>query len=493
MSPPKLKTPNRPGRFHYNILDEELLLEPSVWEVSDLASSVCTCDIPSTENLIQCRGPSCPIAWFHRQCVGLGEGLTQLGLGVASSSTDAPAESHGDQAVGEEWTCEICVNSAHTTSTRDSHDLIPSKESENTQGAKHQGDEQTHTPKRKKAKFTPQITKEAADERARDMFSTILEKISNHCFYEGHVAVKLAQNILTKLKLTTSLSDDISKIILTLIWDCVIAGDSHSLGTRMNCSILAKFHEMRCGTEVLRHWEAFLDGAGIGGDRLARRCLLQCILRRVLQDVVNLRNGFPEDGEKEENAATLTKECEGVLRLVAGYVPFALIKKYSKMKSTLGNRFKEFLLTWRVTEDDSTEADSFLSYTSVWMTHQNRGGLFEVSDQVYKFFRSMEFVVIKQLNIHKLVSSSFSAKGILEREIRSNRFVEQSWAILICKHLTRGESDALFTTVINYYIKIRLKNFVRLYVNLKKREQAKNVSKKGTKGLRKQLKKASKK
>ena len=80
----------------------------------------------------------------------------------------------------------------------------------------------------------------------------------------------------------------------------------------------------------------------------------------------------------------MTKE-EGVLRLVAGYVPIALVKRYiyAKMKSPLGQKFKSTLLKWRVTEDNKTNGDTFLEYTSVWLTHQNRGGLFLVNDRLH--------------------------------------------------------------------------------------------------------------
>ena len=104
----------------------------------------------------------------------------------------------------------------------------------------------------------------------------------------------------------------------------------------------------------------------------------------------------------------------------------------------------------------------------------------------YRLFRGIEIVVRKQLKISKLVGNSHSAKEILEKEIRSSKSVEKSWEILIYGNFSREESDDLFTTIMNYYIKIRLTSFVKLYVNLKKKEnRQRNFLRRGKRVLEK--------
>ena len=69
---------------------EEYILEPEEWEVGNLQPDICICAIPSTEHLIQCFEKTCPVSWYHRQCVGLQE------------------EVEGDRD-SDDWKCDLCI------------------------------------------------------------------------------------------------------------------------------------------------------------------------------------------------------------------------------------------------------------------------------------------------------------------------------------------------------------------------------------------------
>ena len=59
---------------------------------------------------------------------------------------------------------------------------------------------------------------------------------------------------------------------------------------------------------------------------LVKCALLQYVLRRMLHDV---NSSSDNDKSLEESPHNyMTKEEEGVLRLVTGYVPIALVKRY---------------------------------------------------------------------------------------------------------------------------------------------------------------------
>ena len=104
-----------------------------------------------------------------------------------------------------------------------------------------------------------------------------------------------------------------------------------------------------------------------------------------------VRDEFTAGSQEEPE---ISVHDEQVLRYLAGYIPFALHRRYSKMQSNPAKRLAAFQDEWKKADDEGTEADTFLQYTSVWLTYQNKGGggLFVISDKVYTFFRSMEFV-----------------------------------------------------------------------------------------------------
>lgn len=104
--------------------------------------------------------------------------------------------------------------------------------------------------------------------------------------------------------------------------------------------------------------------------------LLQEVLKHLLHAVLSRRNmSSPKTQDKEEHD-------EEVLRYIAGFVPYALSKRYRIVKSKTAKTYLAFLQNLRVSEDEYTHADSFLEYTCVWTILQNRGGLFLVRDVI---------------------------------------------------------------------------------------------------------------
>ena len=56
------------------------------------------------------------------------------------------------------------------------------------------------------------------------------------------------------------------------------------------------------------------------------------------------------------------------------------------MKSEQGRNYTNLLKIWQVNKEDTIIDPSFLTYTVTWLHLQNRGGLFEVHDDVFRFF-----------------------------------------------------------------------------------------------------------
>ena len=172
-----------------------------------------------------------------------------------------------------------------------------------------------------------------------------------------------------------------------------------------------------------------------------------------------------------------------VIRYIAGFVPFSLIKKYKKMKSEQGKNYASLLKVWQVNNEETIIAPSFLTYTVTWLNLQNRGGLFKVNDDVFRFFLSMEKVSGRLLRKDQLrTMSSTNVSETMMEQLQANNHVT-AWDNITstCTFSTK----TLFVAVLKKWINIWINAFVKaINILTKKKKQA---SKKGEKSLRKEL------
>ena len=145
----------------------------------------------------------------------------------------------------------------------------------------------------------------------------------------------------------------------------------------------------------------------------------------------------------------------------------------------------QFLSCWSV--QCITSGRTFLAYTKEWIEAQNRGRLFTVSDDVYLFFRAMEVVsrgLLTTSNVHRM--SELNINTTLKDKISSNYQVQTYWSSLTNSKLSGDASKVFFDIITRYYIKLRCKSFLKVYLDIRK-ASSKQVSKKGEKALRKDL------
>ncbi len=128
-----------------------------------------------------------------------------------------------------------------------------------------------------------------------------------------------------------------------------------------------------------------------------------------------------------------------------------------------------------------------MDYTKEWIEAQDRSGLFQVSDDVYLFFRSIEMVSRLFLTNENLQTmSDTNINTVLHDKIFSNFRVQTSWCSLISGKLSGDLSKTFSETIIQFYTKLRRKAFLKVYLDITKFSN-KQVSKKGEKALRKNL------
>ena len=100
--------------------------------------------------------------------------------------------------------------------------------------------------------------------------------------------------------------------------------------------------------------------------------LSQSINQRLFEEILQVHTSLVDDGEPSHRETT---EGEAnALRYAAGYV----------LKKKLSHR-PEFVQCLH----QSGEGDSYIEYTKKWIELVNRGKLFKVNDETYRFFQCL--------------------------------------------------------------------------------------------------------
>ena len=151
------------------------------------------------------------------------------------------------------------------------------------------------------------------------------------------------------------------------------------------------------------------------------------VMRKVHNTLVRTRNAtdIPLTPSTAPNDP-LGEHDEQVLRYAAGYIPFSLVKTYRRQSNAHAKAFAAFLLSWKCPSDSTTEeCGSFLSYTKKWLERINRGRLFNFNNEVYYFFRSMEFECRKHVRKQMLLQPNIDT--LLLEKLASNPYVKRCW------------------------------------------------------------------
>ncbi len=328
------------------------------------------------------------------------------------------------------------------------------------------------------------FTETHAQENAVGYLKTGLERIKVHPVFSGKYPQAMIVIGLVTALLNSSNSPHFSEYSCTLVsalWVIVTAGDDKFLQPEAMDKVWQAFHKFKLTSG--NEWKAFLDILRI--DSLGNH--IQIVYQHLLLDIVTLlikdRNEADLPLSQSDKKVPLSKEEEQVLRYVAGYVPFALCEKLRTQKNSTAAIYCKILSTWRACTTDTVK--SFLEYTNEWITIQNRGGLFHVNDDVFLFFRTIENEARQYLSRENLQNCVGQVKRKLKTKIMAQKRIHDYWCNLTKEKITGDTSKRLLDMVVNLYIKIRIKAFLKVYLDLKK--SSGNISKKSEKALRKEL------
>lgn len=148
-------------------------------------------------------------------------------------------------------------------------------------------------------------------------------------------------------------------------------------------SLARKFHIARIG-KLADLWNELLSDISV-----EQNSLLEQHVNQYLFDNMQLVFFNPEGHGKASTTcrkSPLTRDEENMMRYVAGYIPFKLIKVYECQRVEYAADFVECLSHMSVPGDGTT----FSAYSTKWIEKINRGGLFEISEEVHTFFCFLE-------------------------------------------------------------------------------------------------------
>ena len=179
------------------------------------------------------------------------------------------------------------------------------------------------------------------------------------------------------------------------------------------------------------------------------------------------------------SANTLSEDEKNALLYACGYVPVALLRKYKKRKDQKSISYVECLLNMAI----GAFEESFHEYCRKWFEEVNRGGAFEVSDEAYNFFLSVEMNVRTTLTtiLHESSQASGDQKKVLLQSLSENEDILFHWSIV---SVDCDGSVELLTEILALWVTIRGVSIAGCWM-----EQYKRISQTNSKAtLRKGLK-----
>lgn len=211
----------------------------------------------------------------------------------------------------------------------------------------------------------------------------------------------------------------------------------------------------------------------------------QQVNQRVYSDLIDSHLSTQINNTVE--TPVLTSDEENILRYVAGYVPFKLLNQYEKnLSSESADGIIECLSAMAVNGEES----DLLQYTTKWIDLVNRGGLFEINDTTYVFFREVEIKVRKKLFMaFNRTTVDRDLKDSIISTIASDDNVQFYWTILSVDIETEALAIKVLKQIIGTWLTVRgfsiAGTWLEQYLQIRKQGSSKK------KGLRTELKRST--
>jgi len=290
-----------------------------------------------------------------------------------------------------------------------------------------------------------------------------------------------AQEILTRGAVKEESMEKFSEDILTYLKDQVKSvADKYKGINKKREKLWSLFHKIRMGSKLSSLWTDFIEKLGIIiEDRLLEQSFYQELFEVVIKEYFECSR--PESTAKSK-VDSISPDELNVLCYACGYVARKLLKCYEKKHGDIAQQYVTCLSEMAVDGD----GDDLLGYTKHWLALVNRGGLFPLNDETFRFFVEIEMCVRTYLPEQLLKPNN-------ERDFTENvhykvfcdEDVQFHWTLL-SHHIQDSESsDVLLKEIIKLWITIRGFSITGYWMELYKEKEKYTIKK--SRGLRKSI------
>ena len=231
---------------------------------------------------------------------------------------------------------------------------------------------------------------------------------------------------------------------------------------------LIKFHQIR--QSILPNiWKELFTGLLMP---LPSPLLLQSINRHLLnQTLLSVFSAAVRTANKERAPTTMMSDEENAIRYASGYVAMKLLKHYKTGKGAKARQYVDCLSNMAVVSDNQ----SYYAYTKEWTSIASRGGLFEINDTCFLFFRSVELKT--QLCLPQLLNQQ-STKEAVMKSVEEDDNVQFHWCMLSVD-IVDEHTQELLKHIIEQWVRMRGFAMVKgLQNSLRKNYQEKQTTEK---------------
>jgi hypothetical protein len=199
---------------------------------------------------------------------------------------------------------------------------------------------------------------------------------------------------------------EISSFLIAQMTICLQEAGKHKLPSTAKASVWSSFHRLRESKQIADKWSRFIDTLPSTLE-LEPSLSPQLILDRIIKKLINNSAEAIQQSEASRGGSSrpMDRIETNTIRYMAGlpgYIAVKLLKKYKRKARDLRLQLKRHLfvsvLRRMKADNQPGQPDSPLEYTEQWTKLIDRGGLYHISDDVFKLVENIEVAVRRHLN-----------------------------------------------------------------------------------------------
>ena len=257
--------------------------------------------------------------------------------------------------------------------------------------------------------------------------------------------------------------DGIAVLMLTQLGNCLYAGKKHRLPSLGEAAVWTAFQRIRNGEEILGAWKAFMEKSNLQAEEVD--FTVQLFLDRAIKKMLsNIADCMLTTTQLTSNEEAMTPLQSNAVRYMAGYVSIKLLKRYRRTYKNKKVQFKHKLFVQTLEKmrayQQPGDPDTISDYSTLWTELIDRGGLYQIDNDVFKLFESIEMVVRHHLNTTTF-DPTVDINCAIRHDVLKSQFIMNLWEDIACVFPSRYEqySIELFTHIINLWTSIRGHSF----------------------------------